>query len=240
MTWEDLKVYRPLTKEELKPAFKDFTKIIAENLGHFGFKLKGRKIQRIANDVLQTIHIDTRGSWTGISDNYKIEVSVAPLCNNFFINGELSGTKRIEDLIPKIRNHSRITQEYKLLADFMTRQIIDKVLDYFDLFNSTQKIIQNPEQFPTGDMGQRNEGVIIFSALKNHDSKSAEKKIDKILNHWGKFSETTNGYFSDYLNDLRFFAKKIKEKDWNSIDRKLTEDEEKVLKKLKLNQSGER
>ena len=162
MKWEDLKVYRPLTKEELKPAFKDFTKIIADNLGHFGFELKGRKIQRIVNDVLQTIHIDTRGSWTGINENYKIEISVAPLCNNLFIDGELSGTKRIEDLIPKIRNHYRVTQEYKLLADFITRQIIDKVLNYFDQFNSTQKIIQNPEQFPTGDMGQKNDAVIIF------------------------------------------------------------------------------
>ena len=81
MKWEDLKIYRLLRKEELKPAFKDFIKIIAENLGHFGFELKGRKIQRVVNDVLQTIHIDTGGSWTGVNGNYKIEISVAPLCN---------------------------------------------------------------------------------------------------------------------------------------------------------------
>ena len=40
MNWEDLKVYRPLKKEELKTAYKDFTKIVAENLLQDGFELK--------------------------------------------------------------------------------------------------------------------------------------------------------------------------------------------------------
>jgi len=31
MNWEDLNVYKPLKKEELKTAYKDFIKIIADN-----------------------------------------------------------------------------------------------------------------------------------------------------------------------------------------------------------------
>jgi hypothetical protein len=235
MKWEELKVYRPLTKEELKPAFKDFTKIIADNLGHFGFQLKGRKIQRIVNDVLQTIHIDTRGSWMGTSENFKIEISVTPYCNKIFIEGELSGIKTIEEVIPKIRNHYRVTQEYTLLADFITRQIIDNVLDYFDKFDSTQKIIKGASQFPTNDIGQRNDAVIIFSELKNHLNKHSEKEIDRILNHWDKHSP--NGFFSDYLDDLNFFRQKVKAGDWDGVDEKLKTDEEQVLKKLKIKQS---
>jgi hypothetical protein len=236
MKWEELKVYRPLTKDELKPAFKDFTKIIADNLGHFGFELKGRKIQRIVNDVLQTIHIDIRGSWMGTTENFRIEISVTTYCNKIFIEGELSGIKKIEEIIPKIRNHYRVTQEYRLLADFITRQIIDNVLEYFDKFDSTQKIVKGSSQFPTNDMGQRNDTVIIFSELKNHMNKDSEREIDRILNHWNKHS--SNGFFSGYLDDLRFFRQKIKAGDWEGIDAKLKTDEEQVMKRLKIKQSG--
>lgn len=62
MRWEDLKVYKQLTKEELKPAFKDFTKNVADNLKPFGFFLHGRKLIPVSNDLLHVIHLDTRGS----------------------------------------------------------------------------------------------------------------------------------------------------------------------------------
>ncbi len=51
MNWEDLKVYRPLKKEDLKTAYKDFTKIIADNLRADGFELKGRKLIKQSNDL---------------------------------------------------------------------------------------------------------------------------------------------------------------------------------------------
>lgn len=76
MRWEDLKVYRPLTKEELKPAFKDFTKIIADNLKPYGFYQYGRKLIAFSDDLLHIIHLDTRGSWAGVSEFFKTEVSV--------------------------------------------------------------------------------------------------------------------------------------------------------------------
>ena len=240
MKWEELKVYRPLTKEELKPAFKDFTKIIGDNLEHFGFQLKGRKLQRIKNDVLQTIHIDTRGSWMGISENFETVISVTPFCNMVFVQGELLGTKKIEEIIPKIRNHYRVTQEYKLLADFITRQTIDYVLDYFDKFNSTKTIYDNSGQFPTDHVMQGNEAVIIFSELKNRLNKKAEIEIDKVLQHWTNFPIQEGNYFSGYLHDLRFYKQKLKNKDWDSINERLTSDEEQVLKKLKLKRSDGR
>ena len=55
MNWEDLKVYRPLKKEELKTAYKDFTKIIAGNLLVDGYKLKGRKLIKQSNDLFHII-----------------------------------------------------------------------------------------------------------------------------------------------------------------------------------------
>jgi hypothetical protein len=79
MRWEELKVYRPLTKVELKPAFKDFTKIIAENLKPFGFSLYGRKLIALSNDLLHVIHIDTRGSWSGVSEYFKTEISLVAI-----------------------------------------------------------------------------------------------------------------------------------------------------------------
>ncbi|RAV97799.1 hypothetical protein [Pseudochryseolinea flava] len=234
MKWEDLKVYTPLAKEELKNAFKAFTKSIADNLAPLGFRLNGRMIQRISQDVIQTIHIDTRGSWTGVSEHYTIAISIMPYCNTIFIHDELSGIVNIEEIVPNIRNHTRITLEHPLLADFITRQIVAYVLPYFEQYRSTLEIAQNLRQFPTGNFSKRNEAVVIFTALKNHNKAVANEEIKKVMHHWNNSLSSLTKYFSTYLNDLNFFYDKLSENDWESIDQKLKVDEEAVLKKLKF------
>src|SRR5690606_30536247 len=140
MNWEDLKVYRPLKKEELKTAYKDFTKIIADNLLVDGYELKGRKLIKQSNDLFHIIHLDTRGSWMGISDSFKTEISICSVydTDTFILNYELTASKKIEDLVPKIRNYYRITQEYLLLADFLTRKIRESILPYFSQYKSSK------------------------------------------------------------------------------------------------------
>lgn len=133
MKWEDLKVYKPLKKEDLKNAYKEFAQIVAKNLSQYGFELKGRKLIKQSNDLFHIIHLDTRGSWMGISDSFKTEISICSICDTdtFVLNYELTASKTIEELIPKIRNHYRISQEYQLLADFITRKIVETILPYF-------------------------------------------------------------------------------------------------------------
>lgn len=239
--WEDLTVYRPLTKEALKPAYKDFTKIVADNLSHFGFKLQGRKLIKLSNDILHIIHLDTRGSWMGLNDTFKIEIALVPVYDfDPFINGlELTGSKEIQEIIPKLKNYYRITQEYKLLADFITRKLIDYILPYFDKYSSCAKILSDRRHFPldnVGIMAQRNGNLILFSELINHIDKEASDLVSKRIEFYtrlhpegGKLPE----YYLEYENYTRF----LKVKDWNSIDKILFDKKDAVLKKLKLNAS---
>jgi len=128
MIWEDLKVYSPLTKAELKPAFKEFTKIIAANLKPFGFSLHGRKLVAISNDLLHIIHIDTRGSWAGSNEYFKIEISLVATSDKSPITRDfgLTASRRLEGIVVGIRDHSRMTKEYDLLADFLQGKLLKK------------------------------------------------------------------------------------------------------------------
>jgi len=184
-----LKVYRPLKKEELKTAYKDFTKIIADNLLVDGYELKGRKLIKQSNDLFHIIHLDTRGSWMGISDSFKTEISICSVydTDTFILNYELTASKKIEDLVPKIRNYYRITQEYLLLADFLTRKIRESILPYFSQYKSSKDILNNLSKFKldnTTEITERNSNLIIYCELANKtDLKSAEILIDRLTKY---------------------------------------------------------
>lgn len=237
--WEDLTVYRPLTKEELKPAYKDFTKIIAGNLSHFGFKLNGRKLIKLSNDLFHIIHLDTRGSWTGLGDSFKIEIALVPVCDTdvFMKNYELTGSKRITDIIPKLKDYYRITQEYKLLADFITRKLIDFVLPYFDKYDSTKKVLTYASKFNVDSMTERNQNLILFSELLNHTDKFATKIVTSDLEKLNRIYPNKNKA-ADLFTDLENYSAWLKLKDWAKIDKDLQDKKATVLKKLKLNTSS--
>lgn len=144
MIWEDLKVYKPLKKEELKPAFRDLTKIMGQNLKEYGFKNKDRKLYRLSNDLLEVIDFDYRGSWTGQNEFFNTNIGLTPLCwSDLTKEYYLVASKEIKEIDTKIKNHYRISEEYHLLADYLTRRIIKYVLPYLDKYNSTAKIIKH-------------------------------------------------------------------------------------------------
>jgi hypothetical protein len=235
MKWEELKVYRPLTKEELKPAFKDFTKIIADNLKPFGFSLVGRKLIARSNDLLQIIHIDTRGSWTGISDYFKTEIALVAVSDksHFFRGFELTGSKRIEDIITGIRDYYRITKEYALLADFLTRKIIDVILPYFDKYNSSEKILSDRNSFKLGNLVEKNDNLILFCDLQNRINFDAEKIIDKTLGFYSSVHPDKSP-FNEYYEELKLYKQGLLHNNWTIIEQKLQTNEKEVLRKIKL------
>ena len=144
MNWEDLTVYTPLKKEGLQTAYKDFTKIVAGSLVQDGFELRGRKLIKKSDDLFHIVHLDTRGSWMGTSDSFKTEISICSVydTDTFVLNYELTASKKIEDLVPKIRNYYRITQEYPLLADFLTRKIRESILPYFSQYQTSKDVLK--------------------------------------------------------------------------------------------------
>jgi len=234
--WEDLTVYRPLTKEQLKPAYKDFTKIIADNLAHFGFKLNGRKLIKLSNDLFHIIHLDTRGSWSGLGDSFKIEIALVPICdtNVFIKNYELTGSKPIIEIIPKLKDYYRITQEYKLLADFITRKLIDFVLPYFDKYDSTKKVLADSSKFKIDNLTERNENLILFSELLNHLDNQASKIVTKDLEKLTRIYPAKEKVI-DIFTDLENYISWLKSKDWDKIDTDLQDKKATILKKLKMN-----
>ena len=234
MNWEDLKVYRPLKKEELKTAYKDFTKIIADNLLADGYELKGRKLVKQSTDLFHIIHLDTRGSWMGTSDSFKTEISICSVydTDTFILNYELTASKKIEDLVPKIKNYYRVTQEYSLLADFLTRKIRESILPYFSQYKSSRDILNQLTKFkldnPT-EITERNSNLILFSELANKTViKSTEILTDRLTKYRNIKADDKIIKQTEWLLSL------IQGRQWEEIDNLLSDNKRLVFKKLKI------
>lgn len=231
MKWEDLKVYRPLSREELKPAYKAFGKMMADNLSAFGFKSFGRKLVRFSNDIVQVIHVDTRGSWMGINEYFETKVSLEPVGDKsaFVRKWEPRAEKDIKEIVGGIRNHYRITREYELLADYLTRQIRQSVLPYFEQNNSSATVLRNLKNFkPNGLLFGEND-LVLFCELQNKVNVHAAGILDSII----AYIQKTN-VRNDYLEELEIYRDGLRVNDWTAIDEKLSANKEEVLKKLKL------
>lgn len=234
MNWEDLKVYRPLKKEELKTAYKDFTRIIAENLLLDGYALKGRKLIKQSDDLFYVIHLDTRGSWMGTSDSFETEISICSIydTDTFILNYELTASKKIEDLVPKIRNHYRISKEYPLLADFLTRKIKESILPYFSQYKSSKDILNSLTNFKlddTTEITEWNSNLILHCELANKkDFKSAEILKDRLTKYRKINVDEKKIKHIELLLDL------IKNRKWEEVEKLLEDNKVQVMKKLKI------
>ncbi|MBB6110971.1 hypothetical protein SAMN05421821_10913 [Mucilaginibacter lappiensis] len=234
--WEDLTIYKPLKKEDLKHSYKRFTDIIFHNLSHFGFKRYGRMLIKQSNELLHVIHLDTRGSWTGMSDRFNVEIAITTIYDedSFIHNRGLTGAKKIEQIIPGLRNFYRITQEYELLADFLTRKIIEFVLPYFDKYNSAAQILANPKDFDLRQitaLHQRNGNLFLFCELHNHCDEYALAILkERVEHHILSGADQTNPIFTE----LKTLFELVKQKNWLAVTNALNKKQVIVLKKLRL------
>ncbi|WP_179009655.1 DUF4304 domain-containing protein [Winogradskyella forsetii] len=226
-----IKVFKSLPKEQWKPAYNELNKIIGTNLKEFGFIKKGRKHYRLTNDLLEVIDIDNRGSWTGAKDDIVIRIGLVPYCWQGLTNEYyLVGSKKIEEIDKSIRKHFRISEEYLILADYLSKKIITNALPFFEKYNSTKKITSQPYIFPYyskcgGNDIFNSHFLILFSELKQRITKNAIEIIDNEIE-----------YGSDSLNQITWkeLKKLVVNKDWKSIDRILKENETNILNKLKI------
>jgi hypothetical protein len=237
MNWEDLKVYRPLPKEDLKAAYKDFTKIVSENLLLYGFETRGRKLIKLSNDLFHIVHLDTRGSWMGVSDSFKTEISIGTIydTDTFVLNYELTGSKRIEEIIPKIRNYYRITEEYKLLADFITRKIRESIIPYFSQFQMSKDVLSNRGMFKIDNMSEiteRNSNLILYCELANKVDVASSEILAEKLNKLQRLNAKDST-----INEIVELRNLVQEKDWDKISEKLLSNKQQVLKKLKFKEN---
>ena len=234
MKWDDLKVYKPLKKEELKSAKHEIENVIFENISKFGFKKYGRKLIRKSDDLFHIIHLDSRGSWMGASHSLKTEIAIVSIydIDVFVKNYELTARKNIEQLNPKIRNYYQITQEYKLFASYISRLIIEIVLPYFDKYKSTNEVLKKSSDFKIDKMSEiveRNQNLILYSEISNHKN----LKSGVILNEKIEFY-TRLGFKDELINETQHIKYLVENKEWKKIDVILENYKEQNFKKLKL------
>ena len=232
--FEKIKVFKNLPKEQWKSAYNELNKIIALNLKEYGFKKKGRKHFRLTNDLLEIIDIDNRGSWQGSTDEIKIRIGLVPFCWEGLTNEYyLVGSKKIEEIDKSIRSHFRISQEYLILADYISERLINNILPYFDKYNSTKKIITNYKNFPY-DLSHlaldsyNNHKLILFSELKQHKIKESIEILNKKTERIKDFKN------NEYLKKWFELRNLVENENWKSINKIITEKEQIELKKLKI------
>jgi hypothetical protein len=237
MKWGDLKVYRPLNQEELKPSFKVFTAIIADNLKPFGFVQHGRKMISLSNDLLHVVHIDTRGSWSGVSEYFDTEISLCAVSDKSpVIRGfELTGSRKLEEIAVGIRDSYRVTKEYELLADFLSRKIVEKVIPYFGQYDSSAKVLKDRGSFVTGTARRINDSLVLHCELQNRQNRIAGKIVDQTLAFYQSLGTYSNNpKFLEYFKELEIFRDGLLKNDWLFIEDKLSKNRTEVFKKLKI------
>tara|TARA_R110000744_G_C19211493_1_gene546118 strand:- start:39 stop:815 length:777 start_codon:yes stop_codon:yes gene_type:complete len=231
--FEKIKVFKSLPKEQWKPAYNELNKIIGTNLKEYGFKKKGRKHYRLTNDLLEIIDVDNRGSWTGAQDDMEIRIGLVPYCWEGLTNEYyLVGSKKIEEIDTSIRKHFRISQEYLILADYLSERIINNILPFFDKYNSTKKIVSQSNIFPYQishlSNNYNNHFLILFSEIKQRKINKSIEIIDKLI-EVGTLAKNELE-----INKWTEIKTLLKNKDWEATDIMLTENEGRELAKLKI------
>ena len=228
MMWENLKVYEPLPKSELVIVKKEIIKIIAERLDPFGFKLYGRKLIKLSDDIVYIIHLDTRGSWSGVSCSLKTEISIVSIFDKeILVKGyEHFQKKYIQDIISNLRNYYQITAEYVLFADYISRKLIEYIIPYFNRYKDSKEIINCSDKFILD-----NQNLLLYSELVNHENNYSKGIITKKVN----FMKGLKSNDMDELFESTKLKKEIEESNWDEIDKMLNNNKIEVLKKLKIN-----
>lgn len=232
--FEKIKVFKSLPKEQWKPAYNELNKIIGANLKVYGFKKIGRKHYRLTNDLLEVIDIDNRGSWTGAKDDIEIRIGLVPICWEGLTNEYyLIGSKKIEEVDKTIRKHFRISEEYLLLADYLSEKLIANALPFFEKYNSTKKITSQPYIFPFyskcgGNDIFKSQFLILFSELKQHKANNAIEILENEIELHERLENV------EIVKQWKKLEELIKKENWTEIDKILAENEQKELKKLKI------
>lgn len=233
MKWEDLKVYKTINKDELKLAKKEIEKIVFSNLSHFGFKKYRRELIRSSNDIFHIIQLDTRGSWMGASMSLKTKIGIVSIYDtDFFINNdELTGCKKLEQIIPTIKNYYQITQEYELFADFISRKLVEDIIPYFNQFENSKDILLKSENFKVDNLtevSERNQNLVLYCRLANHQNEEVLDILEKKIQLAIRLNQ------QEKVTCIESLIKEIQTSNWENIDEILQGNKKRVLDKLKL------
>jgi hypothetical protein len=144
----------------------------------------------------------------------------------------LTASRKIEDLIPKIRNHYRITQEYALLADFLIRKIRESIFPYFSQYTSSRDVLNNLTKFKLDnitEITERNTNLILFCALANRTSLKSSELLEDRLTKYRKIKVDDKA-----VKHTEMLLNLIHGKKWEAVDEILDDNKRQIFSKLKI------
>lgn len=179
--WEDLKIYKQLDKNEINSIFKKFGKLILSHLDNYAIEQTNSiiKLYRTTNQLEQAIFIEkSSGSY-----DLKVRVCIKPL--DFYKLHKFT-MLNIVTLGDIMNNHRRtsypLTQEWTDLSLYLATRIKNEIEDYFNKYDSYEKIINKRKEIEPKDFGLDNKyELLIYAAIKTKNKSLLNLYLDKKL-----------------------------------------------------------
>ncbi|MFN8250771.1 MAG: hypothetical protein U0V75_02725 [Ferruginibacter sp.] len=209
--WEDLKVYRQLDKADINPTFKKFGNTLISLIDDYSIDQTTSliKLSRQLNQLEQAIFIEKdKGSY-----NLKVKTSIKPV--DFYRRHKFTmlNIVALGDIMNNQRRTSYpLTHEWNDLAIYLATRIKTDVENYFQKYNSYDKIIDRRKEVEPKDFGLDNKyELLIYAAIKTKKKDLLNQYLDK------KMSRPVMGITqSEYLKpdsqeiDEQSFLKRLK------------------------------
>jgi hypothetical protein len=177
--WEELKVYRQLDKKDINLTFKKFGKVLLSHLDCYTIDQTNSiiKLSRQVNQLEQAIYIEkNRGTF-----DLQVRTCIKPV--DFYRRHKFTMIN-IVPLGDIMNNYRRtfysLTQEWKDLAIYLATRIKTEIEEYFQKYNSYEKIINRRKEIETQGIGlNNNHELLIYAAIKTKDQSLLLTYIDK-------------------------------------------------------------
>lgn len=177
--WEELKVYRQLDKADINPTFKKFGNTLLTLLDDYEVTQTTSviKLFKQVNQLEQAIFIEkSKGSY-----NLEVRTSIKPI--DFYRRHKFT-MLNIVPLGDIMNNHRRtsypLTQEWNDLAIYLGTRIKNEIENYFQNYNSYDKIIDRRKEIEPKDFGLDNKyELLIYAAIRTKRKDLLNQYLDK-------------------------------------------------------------
>jgi hypothetical protein len=177
--WEELKVYKQLDKADINQTFKKFGNTLVSLIDDYSIDQTTSliKLSRQVNQLEQAVFIEKdKGSC-----NLKVRTSIKPV--DFYRQHKFT-MLNIVPLGDIMNNHRRtsypLTKECNDLAIYLATRIKTEVEQYFQKYNSYDKIIDRRKDIEPRDFGLDNKyELLIYAAIKTKKKDLLNQYLDK-------------------------------------------------------------
>jgi len=180
--WEELKFYKRLDKAEINSTFKKFGNNLVSLIDDYTINQTASliKLSRQVNQLEQAVFIEKDKG----SNNLNVRTSIKPI--DFYRRHKFT-MLNIVPLGEIMNNHRRtsypLTQEWNELAIFLASRIKTDIENYFQKYNTYDKIIEKRKEIEPKDYGLYNKyELLIYAAIRTKKKDLLIEYLDKKMN----------------------------------------------------------